>query len=154
MSQSAELSQSVSNYQENPTRLVCRVLWLSQVWLPRICSLCESEKKLRGRSVRPLKNWEVGRFDLSVPRGRPLLAHNSETISQNHIKFGVSRVNILDYSVINFQVNRTYPSRVIAVGSWVRFCVDSFFSPPFITLSTNSFTPVGNFLHQQRLYCL
>ena len=60
-------------------------------------------------------------------RGRPLLAHNSETISQNHIKFGVSRVNILDYSVINFQVNRTYPSRVIVVGSWVRFCVDSFF---------------------------
>ena len=61
------------------------------------------------------------------PRGRPLLAHNSETISQNHIKFGVSRVNILDYSLINFQVNRTYPSRVIVVGSWVRFCVDSFF---------------------------
>ena len=41
------------------------------------------------------------------------------------IKFGVSRVNILHYSVINFQVNRTYPSRVIVVGSWVRFCVDS-----------------------------
>ena len=93
------------------------------------------------------KNWKVGRSDLSktersersdLPvferserptfqklRGRPLLAHNSETISQNHIKFGVSRVNILDYSLINFQVNRTYPSRVIVVGSWVRFCVDS-----------------------------
>ena len=74
------------------------------------------------------KNWKVGRSDLSKTersdaptfqklRGRPLLAHNSETISQNHIKFGVSRVNILDYSVINFQVNRTYPSRVIAFGS-------------------------------------
>ena len=84
------------------------------------------------------KNWKVGRSDLSKTersdaptfqklRGRPLLAHNSETISQNHIKFGVSRVNILDYSLINFQVNRTYPSRVIAVGSWVTFCVDSFF---------------------------
>ena len=86
--------------------------------------------------LRLLKNWKVGRSDLSKTerserptfqklRGRPLLAHNSETISQNHIKFGVSRVNILDYSVINFQVNRTYPSRVIVVGSWVRFCVDS-----------------------------
>ena len=82
------------------------------------------------------KNWEVKASDLSnikrwepptsqFPRGWPLLAHNSKTISQNHIKFGVSRVNILDYSVINFQVNRTYPSRVIVVGSWVRFCVDS-----------------------------
>ena len=82
------------------------------------------------------KNWKVGRSDLSktersepptsqFPRGRPLLAHNSETISQNHIKFGVSRVNILNYSVINFKVNQTYPSRVIVVGSWVRFCLDS-----------------------------
>ena len=88
-----------------------------------------SEQKLEGRTLRPFKNWEVGASDLSKTersdaptfqklRGRPLLAHNSETISQNHIKFGVSRVNILDYSVINFQVNRTYPSRVIAVGSW------------------------------------
>ena len=82
-------------------------------------------------------------------RGRPLLAHNSETISQNHIKFGVSRVNILDYSVINFQVNRTYPSRVIAVGSWVRFCVDS---PPFrlgaadLSVSERSARPTSQFL--------
>ena len=53
--------------------------------------------------------------------------NNSESISQNHLKFGVSRLTIVDYSLINFQVNRTYPSRVIAVGSWVRFCVDSFF---------------------------
>ena len=53
--------------------------------------------------------------------------NNSETISQNHLKFNVSRLTIVDYSLINFQVNRTFPSRVIAVGSWVRFCVDSFF---------------------------
>ena len=46
------------------------------------------------------KKWEVGRSDLSKTersepptslflRGRPLLAPNSKTISQNHIKFGV-----------------------------------------------------------------
>ena len=43
------------------------------------------------------KNWKVGASDLSktersepptsqFPRGRPLLAHNSETTTQNHIK--------------------------------------------------------------------
>ena len=60
-------------------------------------------------------------------------------------------VNILDYLLINFQVNRTYPSRVIAVGSWVRFCVDSFFSPPFrlgaadLSVSERSERPTSQF---------
>ena len=107
------------------------------------------------------KNWEVGRSDLSktgrsepptsqFPRGRPLLAHNSETISQNHIKFGVSRVNILDYSVINFQVNRTYPSRVIVVGSWVRFCVDSLGAAD-LSVSERSERPTSQFLEGRTL---
>ena len=119
------------------THTVCGNSGLGLVW-----SVQDIPNQLVEGGYDQSKNWKVGRSDLSKTersdaptfqklRGRPLLAHNSETISQKHIKFGVSRVNILDYSLINFQVNRTYPSRVIAVGSWVRFCVDSFFSPPF-----------------------
>ena len=55
--------------------------------------------------------------------------NNSGTICQNHLKFDVRWVPIGDSTHINFQVNWTNRSRIIAVGSWVIFWVDWFFSP-------------------------
>ena len=69
------------------------------------------------------------------PKGDPTSNENySGTICQNH--FGVSRITIVDYSLINFHVNQTNRFRVIAVRSRVTFWVDWFFAQHPLKIGT------------------
>ena len=69
--------------------------------------------------------------------------NNFGTVCPIYLKFNVHWVPIGDSTHINFQVNWTNCSKVIADGSWVQFWVDSFFfAHPLLLRETLVFSAV------------